>query len=116
MMKELRAAVVRLFEEGKSKAYISRLLKVPVTTVKRDIQRFKETGNNNDRPGRGRKKTANTISNRKKIKRMIERNPKRSARKLAKVIKISTTTVRRILKNDLHLKPYKMQNAQLLTD
>ena len=115
-MKDLRLAVVRLFNKGKSKAEISRLLNVPVSTVKRDIKRFNETWNNNDRPGRGRKKIANTATNQKKIKKLISKNPRLSTRKLAKSTEISRSTIRRILKHKLQLKPYKLKQAHLLND
>ncbi len=115
-MKEVRLAVIRLFQEGRSKAEISRLLQVPETTVRRDIKRYQETGSNNDRAGRGRKRTANTAVNRRKIRQRIQTNPRRSARKLAKDIGMRRESTRLILTNELKKKPYKMREAHLLTD
>src|SRR5438128_2712659 len=103
-MNQLRYAIVRLFQQGKKKCDISRLLQVPETTVRRAIKRYQDTGNNEDRPRSGRPKTANTATNRKKIKGLIGSNPRLSTRKLSKKTKISRISVQRILKNCLQLK------------
>ena len=55
-MKEPRVAIFRLFEEGKKKREISRLLKVPEATVRKAIKRFQETGTHEDRQGRVEKR------------------------------------------------------------
>ena len=115
-MKELRVAIFRLFEEGKKKREISRLLKVPEATVRKPIKRFQETGSHKDHQGRGRKKTVNSATNRQKIKGRLQRNPKWLTRKLAKATGISRRSVQRIIKDDLHLKAYKIQEVHLLTD
>ena len=65
-MKQLRPVIVRLFEEGKKKSEISRLLNLPESTVRKAIKRFQETGNNDDRARTVRPRTANTPDNRKK--------------------------------------------------
>lgn len=115
-MKELRCAIYRLFEQGKRKSEISRLLQVPESTVRKVIKRFQETGSHDDRPGRGAKKTATTAANREKIKRRIQRNSSWSTRKLAKACGISRSSVGRIVKQDLLLRSYKLQKAHLLTE
>uniref|UniRef100_A0A914DYV6 N-acetylgalactosaminide beta-1,3-galactosyltransferase n=1 Tax=Acrobeloides nanus TaxID=290746 RepID=A0A914DYV6_9BILA len=71
-------------------------------------QTIKETGNNEDRKGRGRKKTARSRKNVQCAKGMIKRNPTtraNSTRKLAKKLDVSEASARRILKKDLNLKP-----------
>jgi inhibitor of nuclear factor kappa-B kinase subunit alpha len=115
-MKELRLAIFRLFKGGMKKRAIARLLKVPESTVRDDIKRFQETNSHEDRKGRGRKRTVNIASNRQKIKNRLKKNPRLSTRKLAKTIKISRQSVRRIIKNELHMKSYKLKKAQLLTE
>ena len=45
----------------------------------------------------------------------LERNPRRSGRQMAKELKISQDSIRRILKNELKVKPYKFQKAHDLT-
>lgn len=51
----------------------------------------------------------------KKVKKRIERNPRRSANQMAKDLKISRERMLHILKNELMLKPYKIQKALDLT-
>lgn len=65
--------------------------------------------------GGGHKKTATSREMVQKVKKRIQRNPRQSANQMAKELKISDRSVRRILKNDLMLKPYKIQKAHDLT-
>jgi transposase len=115
-MKQFREAIVRLFNDGMPKRKISRLLRVPESTVRKVIDRFQETGTNADRHGRGRKRTARTSANAQKIKSRLQRNPRLSTRKLAASTGISRRTVQRIVSQDLKLKPFKLQEAHSLTD
>ena len=55
-MKELRPAIIRMYQNGIPMREISRLLDVPKSIVIDDIKRFEETGTNEDRAGRGRKR------------------------------------------------------------
>ena len=57
-MKEFRPAIIRMHERGVEKREIGRLLGIHEATVRKAIKRFEETESNEDRPGRGRKKTA----------------------------------------------------------
>ncbi|XP_053959422.1 uncharacterized protein LOC128863991 [Anastrepha ludens] len=50
-----------------------------------------------------------------KVRKRLERNPRRSANQIAKELKISDHSIRHILKNDLKVKPYKIQQAHDLT-
>ena len=115
-MKNYRHIIVRLFQEGKHVSEISQPLNLVKSTVSRTIKRFQETCSNNDIQGKCRPRTSNTNANRKKIKLQIQKNPRLSSRKIAKFNKIPRTSVQRIIKNDLKLKSYKLQKAQLLTD
>ena len=45
----------------------------------------------------------------------VRKDPKRFARKIAKDINLSATSVRRVIKNDLKLLPYRMIKRQYLT-
>ena len=86
-MKELRPAIIRMHQRGIPKREISRLLDIPLTTVFKDIKRYEETGTNEDRPRRGRKRTSRTPANRRRARGMINRNPtikRNSTRKRAK--------------------------------
>jgi len=51
----------------------------------------------------------------KKVKKRIEQNPRRSANQMATDLKVSDRSIRRILKNELKVKPYKFQKAHDLT-
>ncbi|GFX24142.1 uncharacterized protein TNCV_2436351 [Trichonephila clavipes] len=59
------SAILELFQRGKRLCEIVRLLNVPRQTVSDAICRFKELGNDNRRPGSGRKRTVNTSRNQK---------------------------------------------------
>ena len=52
-MKEFRGGIIRLFEQGKSDYQIAKDVKLPYTTVRDTIRRYRETGNYNDRPRSG---------------------------------------------------------------
>uniref|UniRef100_A0A914CW60 Uncharacterized protein n=1 Tax=Acrobeloides nanus TaxID=290746 RepID=A0A914CW60_9BILA len=71
--------------------------------------RFEETGANEDRAGRSRKRAARTTKNCQRIRGMFKRNPRNSSRKLAKKLGISDRTVRRILYEELGMKPFKFK-------
>src|SRR3954466_2520024 len=103
-MKEFRAAIIRMHERGTGNSEIGRLLGKHEATVRKAIKRFEETGSNNDRQGRGRKRTARTPENIRKIKAKIKRNPssrKNYKRKLVKAYGISKRYARNILIKDL---------------
>lgn len=51
----------------------------------------------------------------RKVKARIERNPRRSSRKMARELNISQRSMRRILQNELKVKPYKLVKGQDLT-
>uniref|UniRef100_A0A914CCK7 Transposase n=1 Tax=Acrobeloides nanus TaxID=290746 RepID=A0A914CCK7_9BILA len=51
-MKELRPAIIRMYQNGIPMREISRLLDVPKSTVINDIKCFEETGANEDRAKR----------------------------------------------------------------
>ena len=107
-LKNLRDAIIRAHERGKKQVEIAEFLGISTSTVNDAIKRYKETGNNEDRKGRGRKKTARSRKNVQCAKGMIKRNPTtraNSTRKLAKKLDVSEASARRILKKDLNLKP-----------
>ena len=89
---------------------------MPYGTVWKAIDRFKKTGSNEDRKGRGRKNVVNTTRNQKKINTQLKKNPRLSTRKLAKITQISRRSIQRIIKNKLGLKSYKLQEGHLLTN
>lgn len=115
-MSNKREVIFELFLSGKKQSEISRLLNVPKQTVSDAIRRFKELGHSGRRPGSGRKRTINISSNRQIISKRIKRNSRLSMRKVARETGLKRESVRMIAKNELQLRPYKIQKVQLLTD
>ena len=72
-LKNLRDAIIRAHERGKKQVEIAEFLGISTSTVNYAIKRYKETGNNEDRKGRGRKKTARSRKNVQCAKGMIKR-------------------------------------------
>ena len=50
-----------------------------------------------------------------KVKARLERDPRRSGKQMAKELKISQSSMQRLLKKELKVKPYKFQKAHDLT-
>ncbi len=66
-MKEFRSAIIRMHEFGVEKREIDRLLGIHEAIVRKAIKRFEETESNEDRPGRGRKKTARSVQHARRM-------------------------------------------------
>lgn len=114
-----RSAVISLHEAGKSPTEIFRLLQnngYNRNFIKRTIQRFLETNSTEDRHRSGRPKSVSTTANIKRVRSRLRRNPKQSLRKMAQTTKINRESLRRIVKSKLNLRPFKLQNAQHLTE
>jgi inhibitor of nuclear factor kappa-B kinase subunit alpha len=114
--KEKRGAVVALHNEGLSPSEISKRLEMDLSTVCKQIKRYKQLGTLEDRPRSGRPVTATTKKNKEIIRNRIRRNSQRSMRKMAKDLLISEGSVRKIVKTQLKLHPYKLSTAHHLTD
>ena len=75
-------------------------------------QQFRNSGNLAHRGGNGRPgRTAEDIA---RVRLMFQENPQASTRSAATALGIPRTTVQRILKQCLHLYPYKLQNLHAL--
>lgn len=113
-----KSAIVALFLSGKSNGEIVkelRPLNVSRFFVYRTIKRYSETGSIERKLGSGGQVTALTPENIRKVKQRLQREPRRSGNKIAKDIGISQSSIRRVFKNELHVKPYKIQKVQELT-
>ncbi|CAK9825624.1 Transposable element Tc3 transposase [Anthophora retusa] len=109
-----RNSVIAAYLAGKSVPSIVRELQhlsVNKMFAYRTINRYNDTGSVKKRYGGGRKKTATNTEMVRKVKKRIERNPKRSANKMAKELNVSRWSIQQILKNELLLKPYKIQKV-----
>ena len=89
---------------------------VGLRTIKRWYKLFRETGLVDLKRPPGRPRTIRTKAVIQKVKRKMNRKIPPSAAKLAVKMNLSETTVRRVLKTDLKLKPYKKIVQSLLTD
>lgn len=72
------------------------------------MNNFEQSGSTNKKRG-GSKKKIRTPENIKRIIEAIIRSPRRSARRHSAQLRLSNRTVRRVLHNDLHHHPYKIQ-------
>ncbi len=116
MSKENRIKIIFLHEQGKKPTVISETLKIPVQTVRDAIKRYNEIGSIEDRPKSGRPITATAPKNRELIRKRIDRNSHRSMRAMAKSMKISEGSVRKIVKDRLQLQSRKLFKVQELTE
>ena len=65
------------------------------------IARYRVTGSVARRQGSGRKKTATSAEMVRKVKKRLDRNLRRSGRKVARELNISQYAIRQILKNEI---------------
>ena len=117
-LKELRCAVLALYKEGKKQVEILKLLKhhkVNRMFIYRTIRRFTETGTTEDRPRSGRPRLQRTESIRQSVRHRLRRNPARSVRKLSKELNVPRTTLQRIVKRKVRVRPFKKYTVQFLT-
>ncbi|EYC31082.1 hypothetical protein Y032_0004g1947 [Ancylostoma ceylanicum] len=85
---------------------------VSQSQVYRTIKRYLETGSSKKRYGGGRRRTVRVAANIGRLRKRLQRNPRQSSRKLSKDTGISRSTVMRIMKEDLGLRPFKLRKVQ----
>ena len=81
-------------------------------TIRNLVKKFEEDGSVANKSAPGPVFTARTPHNIAKIQKKIEESPRHSQRMISRKKKISKSTVRRILVDDLSLFPYKIQVLQ----
>ena len=106
-------AIINLHCAGRKNLEIIKLLKVAKSTVYNVVKIFKELGTSEDRPRSGRPRTTRTKKVIEAVQERVRRNPKRSARQMAKDINVSVTSMRTIVKNDIQLSLYKIRKKNL---
>lgn len=86
-----------------------------VNSIRQVVVHLFQTGNMNHQVLQNRNRpvtrNANLVN---RINVLITRNPRKSVRKLAAECNTSISSVHRVLRNNLHLKPFKIQNVQQL--
>ncbi len=113
-----RCAIKLYHEKGfNEKEIIEKLkdLKISRSKVYRTVKRLRETGSIADRPRSGRPRTSRTPELINKVRCRLWRNPQQSIRKMAPKVHTSLSTLQRVVKEDLGLKPYKKRKVQGLT-
>ena len=105
---------------GKPQAAIVRALQhlyVNKSFVSRTIARYRDTGSvaRCQGSGCGRKKTATSAEMVRKVKKRLDRNPRRSGQKMVRELNILQYSIRQILKIELGVNPLKFQKVQELT-
>jgi transposase len=116
--KDLHNIVLSKYQNGDAPTKICRDLNggISLATVKRWCQMIRRTGSI-ELPGtHGGPRIVRTKENIQKVKSRVRRKKGVSARKLSVELGISATSVRRILKIDLGLKPYKKVIEPSLSD
>ncbi|KAK3892905.1 hypothetical protein Pcinc_003271 [Petrolisthes cinctipes] len=84
-----------------------------VSAIRTFINRFEEQGAVSDRTRSGRLRTVRTDETREQVRESIEENPGTSTRRRSRQLRISRTSLQRVLRN-LNLFPYKVQLVQQL--
>ena len=113
----MNTAIEKLYRDGKKAFEIFKLLKGSVSRsgVFKAVKRFKETGSTQPRVRSTLERPSRTKKLVKNVTEKLRRNPARSVTKLAQEANVSPSTMRRLLKNDLQLKAYKITKRQLLS-
>lgn len=124
---EHRAFAIRAFyENGNSYVIVRRMFRIqfklrsikqcPSTQLlKQWLKRFQETGLTLPMRRQGRSRTSRTEQAIQEVNQSVEENAELSTRRRSSTLGISRSTLRRILKFDLKLHPYKIQLVQELT-
>lgn len=115
----LREAIVSLHKKGKSIPEIAKILSSNCVTYKsvyNTVKRFKETGKTCDRPRSGRPTSVITKNCIKRVRELVRRNPRRSMRQMAKNESMSHTSMQKLCKLSLGLRPFKKVKGQLLSE
>uniref|UniRef100_A0A7I4YMI3 HTH_7 domain-containing protein n=1 Tax=Haemonchus contortus TaxID=6289 RepID=A0A7I4YMI3_HAECO len=107
-----RAAILSLHDSGEPISKIAGRFNIPRTTVHRIVKR----GLVNDKPRSGRPVSVTTPRLRKMIKERLRREPCRSMRKMAAELGVSSTSMRRVIREQLNLYPYRLRKLHSISD
>jgi len=118
MAKTVNEVIEKHCYNGKSPSEIAKLLKGSASRsgVYKAVKRFRDTGSCLPKVRSTPERLVRTKQLIKNTREKLRRNPGRSARKLAQEATVSRSTMQRLLKDDLGVKPYKVTKRQLLSD
>ena len=111
---QLGVLIQKLKSEGKSYSKIAETLGIAKSSVFKYLKRFRQTGTFEDRPKTGRPRSVRSRDLVEKVRKCVKRNPNRSATQLAKTYGCGSSTMKRVLKCNLDMKPFKYVRRQLL--
>jgi len=116
--KDLQKLVLSKYENGESATKIFHDLQGVISrkTIFNWCKMIRETGSIDLATSSGRPRIIRTKKMVQKIKNRLKRKKRVSSRKLAQELDISKTSVLRVLKDDLGLRPYKKRIVPLMTD
>ncbi len=118
MMNDMRRLIVCAFESGERQPDTSwRQISYGVSgqLIPSTIKRWREISSIADRPRTDQPLTVQTPGRIEAVRVRIRRNPRQSQRKLASQVGVSRTSIRRNLKEDLGLTPYKRRKVHGLS-
>ena len=113
---DLRKTILKIHSLGYKVTFISRILDMPNLTVWNIIRKFQTTKEVADLPRTGRPKCIRTPKKIKAIRERVQRNPKRSMRKMASEVGIRKSSIHRLIHEDLKMKSQVLQKHQFLSD
>ncbi len=107
-----KAAVLRMLDRDQTQRDIIKTLGVSRMLIWRAKKVFGETGKTLRKPGQGRKHTVRTRRLVKAVASKIWRNPAHSMNTMAKEYNMSSSTMMRVVNEDLEMVPYKHKKKQ----
>ncbi|CAF1428140.1 unnamed protein product, partial [Rotaria sp. Silwood1] len=115
---DFRKVVMRMIDDGMPSIEIEKQLRNVVNqrTIRRWQNLYKETGEIDLKKSTGRPKIVRTKGLIQKVKQRLVYKGRQSARYLAKSFGVSSETMRRIIKDDLNLRVYRITTQPKLTD
>lgn len=84
------------------------------STIQKLYEKFRDHGNLGNVPRPSKQRTQQTNRNIQRVRQSVERNPRTSAVRRSLQLNMARTSSRRIIHDDLHLFPYKIQCVQQL--
>lgn len=114
----IKQQIIHLYQQGHQYSEISRQIPTPLLSrqaIEVVVKGWKKTGSLQRKQGSGRPKTGRSKENRRKVQRIVTREPNTSMRQVAKRTGLKRSSVRNIIRKDLGLKSFALKPCQNLT-